>query len=538
MAVVDYIVIGSGCTGAMAAQTLVEKGVQVLMLDGGVTDNEYAGTIPDKDYLSIKQQDANQYEYFIGKNFEGIPFGHVKTGEHLTPPRKFMIEKVNEWMPLLSESFFPLESLALGGLGNGWGLGCCKFSKSELQEAGLDASRMNEAYETVGKRIGISGDNDDAAKYTAGDLPDLMDSIEMDSTGKNLYQNYQRKKSSLNKNGFFMGRPSLALLTQNMGKRKAYQYKDLDFYCNQDKSAYRPAFTVEDLKQQSNFSYHGRLVVLKFTEGDNRITVECKRQDTNETVVFECRKLVIAASCLSTARIVLRSYGAYDTQLPIISNPYSYLPAIQPYLLGRDTDRHKVGFAQLSLFYDPDFTNTKVAMSSIYSYRSMMAFHILKETPMSTKNGYAFLQYMMPAFTIAGLFHPEHGGNTKYLALKKEASRLTGDVLNVNYKLTDKENEKVAHNEHKFKAALRQLNCFVLKKMNPGHGSGIHYAGTLPFSNKNEQFKLLPNGKLGHTKNVFVADGSGFTYLPAKGLTFSLMANAHNVALNALTQND
>ena len=27
---------------------------------------------------------------------------------------------------------------------------------------------------------------------------------------------------------------------------------------------------------------------------------------------------------------------------------------------------------------------------------------------------------------------------------------------------------------------------------------------------------------------------AGFTYLPAKGLTFSLMANAHNVALNAL----
>ena len=92
----------------------------------------------------------------------------------------------------------------------------------------------------------------------------------------------------------------------------------------------------------------------------------------------------------------------------------------------------------------------------------------------------------------------------------------------------------MALNEHKFTQALRTLNCFVLKKMNPGHGSGIHYAGTLPFSDKNEKFKILPTSKLGATNNVFVADGSGFTYLPAKGLTFSLMANAHNVALNAL----
>ena len=79
------------------------------------------------------------------------------------------------------------------------------------------------------------------------------------------------------------------------------------------------------------------------------------------------------------------------------------------------------------------------------------------------------------------------------------------------------------------------MNCFVMKKINPGQGSGIHYAGTLPFSDSNERFHLLRNGKLGNTQNIFVADGSGFNYLPAKGLTFSLMANAHRVALNALT---
>jgi hypothetical protein len=534
VAIVDYIVIGSGCTGAIAAQTLVEAGVQVLMLDGGVTDRDYAGAIPDKDYLDIRKHEKNQHEYFIGKNFEGIPFGNVKTGEHLTPPRKFMLHKVQDWMPMISDSFFPLESLSLGGLGNGWGLGCCMFSKAELNRAGLDAAKMSEAYEWAGKRIGISGSNDDAGKYTSGGLSELMPPMEMDSTGKNLYQNYQRKKNKLNKNGFFMGRTSLALLTQDKSNRKAYRYKDLDFYCDQDKSAYRPSFTVEDLKQKNNFTYHGGLVVLKFEEGPDSIKIECRSQINNESVFFECRKLVMATSCLSTARIVLRSYNAYDFQLPIISNPYSYLPAIQPYMLGRDNDQHKVGFAQLSLFYDHDNTNTDVAMSSIYSYRSLMAFHILKETPMGTKHGFEFLQYMMPAFTIAGLFHPEHGGNSKYLQLKKDADRLTGDALHINYKLTDAESHKVAHNEHKFTQALRTLNCFVLKKMNPGHGSGIHYAGTLPFSDKNEKFKILPTGKLGATNNVFVADGSGFTYLPAKGLTFSLMANAHNVALNAL----
>jgi hypothetical protein len=536
MAVMDYIVIGSGCTGAMAAQTLVEKGVRVTMLDGGVTDTKYARKIPNEDYLSIKKKEPDQYEYFIGKDFEGIPFGDIKTGEHLTPPRKFMLYHVRDWMPLISDNFFPLESLSLGGLGNAWGLGSCIFSKQELEEAGLDPVVMSSAYETVGKRIGISATRDDTAQYTAGLLNEFMPSIEMDSTGKNLMENYRKKKNKLNKHGFFMGRTSLALLTRDMDGRKGYRYKDLDFYCDQDKSAYRPWLTVDELKKQANFDYRGGLVVLKFSEKDDVITVECRAITNNEPVSFQCKKLLICSSCLSTARIVLRSYEQYDVRLPVISNPYSYLPAIQPYLLGKDTDERKIGFAQLSLFYDPAFTNMDVGMASIYSYRSLMAFHILKETPMSTKAGYAFLQYMMPAFTIAGLFHTEKGSASKYLCLKKDGSQLSGDALHVNYDLSDAEKSKVAHNERKFTQALRQLNCFVMKKINPGQGSGIHYAGTLPFSSKNEKFKLLPTGKLGETRNVYIADGSGFNYLPAKGLTFSLMANAHNVALNALQE--
>ena len=186
------------------------------------------------------------------------------------------------------------------------------------------------------------------------------------------------------------------------------------------------------------------------------------------------------------------------------------------------------------MFYDPLGTNMGLAMGSIYSYRSLMAFHLLKETPMGIKNAYRFLQYMMPAFTILGLFHSEHGGNTKYLSLKKDSNQLPGDLLEINYELTADENARVADNESRFASALRKLNCFVIKKINPGHGAGIHYAGTLPFSDSNEKFRILPSSRLGDTKQVYIADGSGFNYLPAKGLTFSLMANAHVAAENAL----
>jgi hypothetical protein len=84
---------------------------------------------------------------------------------------------------------------------------------------------------------------------------------------------------------------------------------------------------------------------------------------------------------------------------------------------------------------------------------------------------------------------------------------------------------------------MSKLGAYPVKMIDPGMGSSIHYSGVLPFEKEEKPFSLSPDGKLHVTKNIFVADGSGFRFLPAKGLTLSLMANAHNVAQNALKQN-
>jgi hypothetical protein len=61
-------------------------------------------------------------------------------------------------------------------------------------------------------------------------------------------------------------------------------------------------------------------------------------------------------------------------------------------------------------------------------------------------------------------------------------------------------------------------------------GSAVHYAGTLPFNSTSKKFYLNIDGKLNCTSNVYVIDGSGFKFLPANGISFSLMANADRIA--------
>jgi hypothetical protein len=103
----------------------------------------------------------------LGDKFEGIPFGHVKAGEHLTPPRKFMTQLTQQKLPLQSDHFFAHRVVSLWWLRQWLGFGLLCFSEAELKACGLPVAEMNEAYEVVGKRIGVSGAKDDAANYTA-----------------------------------------------------------------------------------------------------------------------------------------------------------------------------------------------------------------------------------------------------------------------------------------------------------------------------------------------------------------------------------
>jgi choline dehydrogenase-like flavoprotein len=195
-------------------------------------------------------------------------------------------------------------------------------------------------------------------------------------------------------------------------------------------------------------------------------------------------------------------------------------------MLGKATEKNKTSFGQLVIYADEQKNNFDVSMAALFSYRSLLLFKLIKETPLNFSDARIIMQYLQSSFTIAGIHHPEKGGATKFIKMKKESNSFTDDILTGEYILTAAEEKQNKEREEKMKWALDRLGCIPLKTIHTPHGGSIHYAGTLPFSESGNKFSLHPNGKLAGTKNVFVADGSGFNYLPAKGLTLTLMANA------------
>lgn len=530
----DYIVVGSGATGAIAAYALAKKGVNVAVLDVGEEDNKYQSQIPNKDFVTIREEDRTQHNYFLGDRFEGIAWDTARVGSQLTPPRSFLVQNTERFIPFSSDTFKPMESLAKGGLGGGWGLGCYTFSRPEIAAIGLNYDEINKAYQAVADHIGISGEKDDASPYCLGDIKNIQPAPAIESNLKGILAAYQKNKKVLNNQDVFVGRTGLAVITENKDNRTALQYKDMDFWSDKDKSAYRSWITIEQLQTQPNFAYHKNCLVVKFEETEQGVKVFVKRTDTNEEEIFLCKKLILASGVLGTARIVIRSFDYRKEQLPIICNPYSYIPCVQWRMLGKQTERHKGSFSQLMLFVDEGGNNFDVPMASLYSYRSLLLFKLIKETPLGFADARIIMQYLQSSFTIAGIHHPERASANKFIQLKKEARSFTGDILTGQYILSAEEERQNDRRENKIKWALRKLGCMPIRTFHTMHGGSIHYAGTLPFSDTEEEFTLAPNGKLHGTKNVFIADGSGFKYLPAKGLTLSLMANAFCVANNVL----
>ena len=533
LSVFEFIVIGSGPSGVHAAQTLVEAGKSVLMLDAGI-DNPYKEKLPAGDFFQIRRSDPEQYRLWLGDKMEGISFDVTRTGSQLTPSKKFTSALVDQLTPINSTSFFPLESLARGGLGNAWGLGCYTFSDEELRQCGLPLADMRKAYQVISNRIGVSAPSADIEKYMAEGLEGLLPPIQPDENSKRILLRYQNHKKYFSTRHFFLGVPSLALLTRDKEGRSATLYDNMEFYGDEGNAAWRPHVALEKLKKERRFRYIDQLLVTKFTDGAGQVTVEAIHVADKVVHSFCAPRLIIACNVLGTARIVLRSFSDYQSHLPLLCNSYSYVPSLQLSRLGKRDEGKRTGTAQLCLFHDATGDQSDIATASLYSYSSLMMFRIINEMPLNFKDARIFLQYLMPAITIAGVHMPDAASPQKWVGLQKTNGNLTGDILSADFSFSPDELASFSKREKLFNRALRRLGCIPLRHMHNPPGASIHYAGTLPFSNEDAMLRLTAEGRLGGTRNIFIADGSGFRYLPAKGISLSLMANAHRTALNAL----
>ncbi len=524
----DVIIVGSGPGGVNAAAALVAAGRRVLLLDYGNVDRRYVPLIPNQPFTAIRHTDTQQHRYFLGDDFEGVPFGPVRVGAQLTPPRMHILADAAERIPVATDGFGVSMSLARGGLGAGWGAGVFPFTDEELREMGQTVAAMRPHYDAVAERIGVAGERDDLEPLLPSS-PSMMPGLELDSSATVVLRRYERVRARLLASGFHLGRTRLAVCTRSHRGRGPERYHDMAYWADFDRSIYRPQWTLDELGRAPNFTYLDRRLVGGFSENADHVVVRAVHADTGAAETFEGRALVLAAGTLGTAWIVLRALGCYDRPVPLLCNAYTYVPTINLGMLGRPARDRRASLAQLTALVRVGAAPGRIVQAQLFSYRSLLTFKLMKESPLAYRESLRLLRLMMPCFAVLGIHHTDRPAPGKHCLLRRGADG-GADRLEIVYQPSADETRTQAADERVVLRGFRRLGCFPLRAIHPGHGASLHYAGTFPIRPEGDDALTCDrDGRLRATRAVYLADGSIFPWIPPKGLTFNLMANADRV---------
>ncbi len=523
--IVDALVVGSGASAVHAAWPLVEAGLSVRMLDVGHRDDAYAPLVPDLPFREARASDARQHRWILGDAFEGIDLRGTGPGAQLTPPRQFVAREAQARTPVESTTFFPIESLAAGGLAGAWGAGCPPFDDADLADLPIGTRDLAPHYERVAARIGVSGPQGDLAPLVAP-LDALQPPLAVDANARALLRSYERRRAGLARAGFRLGRPRLALLSEPLGEREACRYHDMEFWSDAGRSVYRPRWTLDELERRPRFELRAGSFVERFVErADGTVEVVARVAGGGEER-HHARALVLGAGALGTARIVLRSLDLYGTRVPLVCNPHTYAPLLNLAMLGRAAVEPCHSLAQLC-FAQTD-AEAGITLGHVYSYGSLLLFRLVKDSPLAARESLRAFRLLRTALTILIVQHADAPSERKACALVRGTGGAP-DRLAIDYALESDDERRIDRIERAILRAFRRLACVALGRVRPGHAASIHYAGTFPHSAEPRERTCDPYGLLRGTRAVHLVDGSTFASLPSKGLTFTMMANADRI---------
>ena len=512
----DVIIVGSGPAAASALSGLKDK--KVIILDVGIVTSASGESL--KDSISVlKKNNQINFNEVIGNQFESL---NNINQEYLSPKLKaplmrFISNKFNEFNKFKTSNFFVLGSYAKGGLSNAWGGGSMRYTDEDLSEFPIQYSDLEKYYNTLTEDIGISGCNDDLSDEFLEDS-NLLPVPKLNFLTKDMFKKYSAEKKYFHKNNMRIGFPRSAFITAEKGNRQIYDYKGLEFFKPYTNSIYNSKLFVEEIVlKHSNVVYVGNKMVTTFVENENFIKVSAIDVDTKQIENFFGKKLILAAGCLSSSKIVLKSFNDFDARLPMLDNLVTYIPFVSFKFIGKKEEEDFIPPQLLLLTND----HKNKYLCSMYKLNATLCGDYLLDFPLSIKGTMAAVKYLVPAILVMQVFYPDHQKSKNYLKLNAD------DVVEIAY-----EDEEARGNiEKKIITAFRKLGLysmsFLIKKLTPGNS--FHYSGTLPMKKTPVRFQVDSECRLFGTKNVFIVDGSVFPVLPAKNNTFTIMANAMRV---------
>ncbi len=513
----QVIIVGAGPTGVAAAAAFAENGIKALILDVGHQPPPQPSFTGDF-YDFRKKHDA--FDIMIGDHYEGLHniFHKTSMSPKLTSPlMRYVTRDAERLSPVNETGFKGVQSFAAGGLANAWGAGLYRYSDRDLQSMPISASELEPYYDQLTREIGILGSDDDLTPYF-GSTRHLLKPLKLSAKAALLYRRYQKRRTSLNKQGIFMGYPRLGVLSVDHQGRRAAGSDSADAWIPHLPYIYNPVFTLERLIKEDKVWYQKGFLVSSWQRKNQELIVQARDLNKDTLVSFKTRTLLLAAGTINTARIILESRKDHQTELKLLDNPLVQIPLIFPGFIGKRLEKGPFGMGHINMIFDLKQYDM-LLQGGILEITSPARAVFYEQFPFSARHNIRLIRLVTNAVMVMLLFFPSSEENAARLRLTPEG------ILEIRcqpYRLNKRIVKSICRSI--LKLGLLTTPRFI-QYSPPGYG--IHYAGTIPMKEKpTYSYQCDRLGQLYGEPGVHIVDGSVLPEIAARNLSLTLMANA------------
>jgi hypothetical protein len=394
--------------------------------------------------------------------------------------------------------------LRKGGNGAIWGAAISMFTEKEFGLPKKNYLELKNAYKNISSYFSFQINIDSKRKKS----PILILS--------NIKKLMNKNKKKIN---FNINHPSLAINLKNNSKEK-YDYNIGSILNDHNPGIFNTKFEVEKIKNSQNITFKNMHFLDSFTFENDVFNIKVKDLKNKNTISFKSKKLTLATGAIASP-ILVANFLNKSIRTRLQHNPtyfFSFL-SFDKYFWKIKEIFVKLSNAEYQI-KDKYFGNI---FGQIYPCL-IISNQILKEKfPFFKFFPSYFLSFLkkqvcLSTIYLDGLFSSTYMLiNKNKVTIQSENNKTQSDYF--------KKINKIA--KCYFKFVLPYTSVMV------ENGTDAHYGCTIPYSDKNIEFTTDEYGKIKNiNQNLTIIDGSVLKNLPAKPLTFTIMANAYRIGKN------
>ena len=527
------IVVGSGASAVHYSLSALERGWEVTLLDVGFQKPPAAN--PEDSFDQLKRNLDDPAAYFLGDDDSGVLWPGSAGEYYGFPPHKDYVFRGIDPFAWRARGFEPLVSFGRGGLAEAWTGGSFPFNDGELEEYPFGYEEIGPYYGEVARRIGVSGADDDLARF----MPvheHLTEPLDLDEHSAMLMGRYELNKPVVNgRHRTWIGRTRAATIREETDAARGCTYLGRCLWGCPRGALWTPSQSLDELRGRDGFTYVPGLYVSHFDADDSgRVTrVRAQRLEGGAEEKFDVERLVLAAGTLSSSKIFLESMRRAGGEAPVLrglmDNRQVLLPFLNLEMIARPVDTQRYQYHNLMLGLEGERPRDYVH-GLITTLKSALIHPIVQAMPFDLRSSIQVFRNVHAALGILNVNWSDDRREDNTLSLDEEGR------LVVEYTPPPGEARRIGRTLRTLKRVLRKLGCIVPPGM--AHvrpmGASVHYAGTLPMSRGSDPLTTTPDCQSRSFENLWIVDGAPLPFLPAKNLTFTLMANAARVAERTL----